>query len=203
MEKIQIASLKGKLYHKRDKIRQKKLQKRRNVEIGENSYGTPVVHFGEIENTKLMIGKFCSIGKNVNVYLGGNHRMDWVTMYPFPAKFDWAENYNNYQTSKGNVVIGNDVWIGSNATILSGIKIGDGAVVGAESVVTKDVPPYAVVAGNPARIVKYRFTQPEIEQFLEIKWWDWPLEKIEHNIQYLLNDEIEQFLERFTNGENE
>lgn len=202
MLKKTIASISGKLYHRRDKVRQKKLQRKSNVEIAENSYGTPIVHFGDVENTKLKIGKFCSIGKNVHVYLGGNHRMDWITMYPFPAKFEWANEYNNYQTSKGNVIIGNDVWIGSEATILSGVTIGDGAVVGAKTVVTKDIPPYAIVVGNPARIVKYRFKQEEIEELLKVKWWEWELEKIEKNIKYLLDDDIELFLERFTNGKN-
>ena len=202
MNKVWIASIKGKLYHKRDKMHQKRLQKKRNVEIGENSYGTPIVHFGEKEQTKLIIGKFCSIGKNVHVYLGGNHRMDWVTMYPFPAKFSWARKYDNYQVSKGDVIIGNDVWIGAGAVILSGISIGDGAVIGAETVVSKDIPPYAVVVGNPMRIVKYRFEKQEIDKLLSIKWWEWGSETVRDNIAYLLNDNIGLFLERFANEEN-
>lgn len=197
MNKVQIASIKGKIYHKLDKHHQKRLQKKRNVRIGRYSYGTPVVHFGEQEGTELVIGKFCSIGKNVHVYLGGNHRMDWITMYPFPAKFDWAKEYREYQVSKGDIKIGNDVWIGADAVILSGVTIGDGAVIGAETVVTKDIPPYAVAVGNPMRIVKYRFEEEKIAKLLEVKWWDWEIEEIEKNISSLLSDDVETFCGRY------
>lgn len=181
----------GKLYHFRDIYKQKKLQQKFNVTIGKYSYGTPVIHFGKLEDKKLVIGKFCSIGKNVHVYLGGNHRTDWITTYPFPAKFTWAKKIQNYRVSKGDVIIGNDVWIGADVTILSGVAIGDGAVIGAGTVVTKDVPPYSMVVGNPGRVVKYRFDKDDVEYLLQLKWWDWDLKEIEDNIKYLLNDDIQ------------
>lgn len=180
----------GKIYHFRDKFKQKRLMKKYNVSIGEYSYGTPNIHFGKLENTKLVIGKFCSIGKGVHVYLGGNHRTDWITTYPFPAKFAWAKGKENYRVSKGNVIIGNDVWIGAGVTILSGVKIGDGAVIGANAVVAKDIPAYAIVVGNPANVVKYRFDESEIAFLEEVKWWDWELDKIQQNIDYLLSRDL-------------
>ena len=122
--------------------------------------------------------------------LGREHRKDWVTTYPFPAFPDvWpeAKDIPGVEISKGDVIIGNDVWICYGATILSGVKIGHGAVIGARAVVTKDVEPYAVVAGNPAREIKKRFTPKQIQKLLDIAWWDWPEEKIRENIKMLCN----------------
>ncbi len=124
------------------------------VEVGDYSYGTPSVwHWGE--GAKLKIGKFCSFAWDINIFLGGEHRPDWISQYPFPAFFTEAYNIKGHPTTKGNIVIGNDVWVGFNATILSGVKIGDGAVIGAGAVVTKDVPDYALVLGSPAKIAEW------------------------------------------------
>jgi len=120
------------------------------------------------EEEGLIIGKYCSIAANVTIMLGGNHRYDWITTYPFSVIWPAYSYIKGHPKSKGFVVIGNDVWIGRNAMIMSGVHIGDGAVVGAGSIITKDVPPYAIVAGNPAKVVRYRFNEDQIERLLRI-----------------------------------
>jgi acetyltransferase-like isoleucine patch superfamily enzyme len=140
---------------------------------------------------------FCSIATNVHIYLGGNHRTDWITTYPFGhihknvfCKF----NGIGHPSTKGDVVIGNDVWIGDNVTIMSGVTIGDGVVIANNSHVIKDADPYTLVGGNPANMIKKRFTEEQIEKLLEIKWWYWSDEKIDKFAPLLCNPEIEQFI---------
>lgn len=167
---------------------------------GSHSYGSVNVRAWGEKNS-YCVGKFCSIADNVTVFLGGNHRVDWISTYPFPAfteEFPGTIGIQDHATSKGNVIIGNDVWIGSHATIMSGVTIGDGAVIGAYSVVAKNVPPYAIVVGNPARIVRYRFDEKTIEQLLKIQWWNWPLEKIKNNARLLCTPSVDIFLQKNT-----
>jgi chloramphenicol O-acetyltransferase type B len=130
----------------------------------------------------------------VKVFLGGEHRTDWVTTFPFTVFSEAGRGIGGHPKSKGNVVIGNDVWIATEAFIMSGVTIGDGAVIGARAVVTKDVPAYAVVAGNPSRIVKFRFDPPTIERLLQVKWWEWEPARIANSMPALLNTDIESFL---------
>jgi len=173
--------------------------KGKNFEIGDYSYGTPTVlpHPGR----KLKIGKFCSIAGGVRIQLGGIHRTNLVTTYPFKAfpekwpreKFLKSEEVR--AISKGDVIIGNDVWIGDGVTILSGVTIGDGAVVGAMAVVTKDVEPYGIVAGNPARTIGKRFDDDTIRKLLEIRWWDWPIGKINDNLEVICSNRISEMLQ--------
>lgn len=118
--------------------------------IGRFTYGSPLVMF-DSPDINLKIGSFCSIAGGVAIFLGGNHRIDYTTTFPFNFVFEEFCGFKGHPASKGDVIIGNDVWIGSCAVILSGVTIGDGAVIGANSIVTKDVEPYSVVAGNPAR----------------------------------------------------
>lgn len=162
-----------------------------NVKVGAFSYGVPMVAMWNADEN-ISIGKFCSISSNVLIMAGGEHRSDWGTTYPFNSLWDEFHYINGHPWSKGDVIIGNDVWIGRGATILSGVTIGDGAVIGTNAVVTKDVPPYAIVAGNPARIVKYRFEQEIIDKFLEMKWWDWNYEHIYDAIPILQSGEIDK-----------
>lgn len=163
------------------------------VQMDAFTYGYPEVRsWGE--GTVLTIGKFCSIADKVAVFLGGEHRSDWVTTYPFSALSDEFSSIQGHPKSKGDVVIGNDVWIASGATILSGVRIGDGAIIGAQAVVGKDVPPYAIVAGNPAAVIKFRFEQPIIDRLLQIKWWDWELEDIKRAVPLLLSTDIAEFI---------
>lgn len=163
--------------------------------IGDYTYGCPNVIF-ENPDANLIIGKYCSIADEVTIFLGGNHRPDWITTYPFNAINEFAEfkNIKGHPATKGDVVIGNDVWIGRNVTILSGVKIGDGAIVAANSVVTKNIEAYEIWGGNPARLIKKRFTTEQINKLLEIRWWDWEDAKIRENIPLMLCDDIDNFL---------
>lgn len=150
-------------------------------------------HFDFIGD-KLIIGKFCMIASDVRFIMNGaNHLTDAISTYPF-AIFggDWsnAMDGKTYPT-KGDTIIGNDVWIGYNATIMAGVKVGDGAIIATNSVVTKDVEPYTVVGGNPAREIKKRFSDEHIKLLLELKWWDWSLEEITENVQILTGNDLE------------
>lgn len=167
-----------------------------NYQIGEYTYGRPkVITFAK--DTRLIIGKFCSIAANVKIVLGADHRMDWVSTYPFPALgkiWPEADGVQGHPTSKGDVVIGNDVWIAEGAVILSGVKIGDGAVIGSQAVVSKDIEPYAVVSGNPARLVKKRFDEDTINKLLQIQWWNWPIERIRKHMRLICSQKMDEFL---------
>ncbi|WMJ81420.1 CatB-related O-acetyltransferase [Clostridium sp. MB40-C1] len=139
---------------------------------------------------KLEIGKFCSIGSGASFILAGNqgHNHKWISAYPFdPEVFSNARN--GFQT-KGDTIIGNDVWIGTESIIMPGVKVGDGAVIGTRSVVTKDVESYTIVGGNPAQLIKKRFADNEIEKLLEIKWWNWSIEKINEALPYICSNNV-------------
>jgi len=168
------------------------------MSIGKYTYGTENlnIHYSD-SGAKLIIGNFCSIAGNINIYLGGNHRTDWVTTYPFGHINQHIFNNFNGQghpATKGDVVIGNDVWIGQNVTIMSGVTIGDGAIIANNSHVVRNVEPYSVVGGNPAKLIKYRFTKEQIEKLLEIKWWDWDDDKINKLSPLLCNENIDDFI---------
>jgi acetyltransferase-like isoleucine patch superfamily enzyme len=146
------------------------------TKIGKHTYGHQTIHIHDFNfRYHVEIGSFCSISSPVDICLGIDHRVDWATTYPFGHHNKELFNKfsgEGYPASKGNVIIGNDVWIGRSVTILSGVVIGDGAVIGCESVVTKDVEPYSVVAGNPAKFKKLRFDKDTIDKLLKYKWWD-------------------------------
>ena len=168
------------------------------MSIGKYTYGTHNlnIHYSN-SSAKLTIGNFCSIAGNINVYLGGNHRTDWVTTYPFGHINNHIfNNFNGegHPATKGDVIIGNDVWIGQNVTIMSGVTIGDGAVIANNSHVVKNVEPYSIVGGNPAKFIKYRFTSEQIQKLLEIKWWNWDDEKINKFTPLLCNKNIDDFI---------
>jgi len=165
------------------------------MEIGKYTYGKPTILWGN-PRAKLIVGKFCSLANTTKVYLGGNHRVDWITTYPFGHinKSIFPYDGKNHPSTNGSVIIGNDVWIADNVTIMSGVRIGDGAVIANNSHVVKDVEPYTLVGGNPAKFIKYRFKQEEIEQLLKIKWWDWDIEKIKENIPLLCSADISTFI---------
>ena len=185
----------------RDNEYTKNVLKARNFEVGDYTYGIPVVR-GQVfhPDIKLKIGKFCSIGGGVMIYLGMLHPVDFVSTYPFPAfPHDWSTakfvkvaDANRY--SKGDVVIGNDVWIADKVIILSGVSIGDGAIIGTGAVVAKDVEPYSIIAGNPARLIRKRFDEETIAKLVEIKWWDWPVEKINKNLNILYSNNVSEML---------
>jgi acetyltransferase-like isoleucine patch superfamily enzyme len=154
------------------------------------------------DDYKVVLGKYNSIGRDCNFFLHANHRPDWVTTSSQllgPVTPEIAEMHMNmgHPSCKGDIVIENDVWIGAKATIMSGVKISNGAIVAANSVVTKDVPPYAIVAGNPGKVVKYRFNDKQIERLLSISWWDWSEEKIRENAMLMWSDNIDNFINKF------
>jgi acetyltransferase-like isoleucine patch superfamily enzyme len=164
--------------------------------IGDHTYGKPRVISWD-EGTTLTIGKYCSIGSNVTIFLGSEHRTDWISTYPFPFLWEDARGIKGHPATKGDVVIGNDVWIGYGTTILSGVEIGDGAAIGAGSVVIKSIPPYAITAGNPTRVIRYRFDEETIERLLKIKWWDWPDHQVRENVKLICSSSIEEFIKEF------
>lgn len=166
----------------------------KNDEIGNFTYGRPRILFRN-NTSKLVIGKFCSISENVKIFLGGNHRVDWISTYPFSDIEEFqniAKNIKGHPSTKGSVIIENDVWIGHGVVILSGIIIENGAVIGANSVVTKNIGPYEVWAGNPAKLVKKRFSDDIIEKLLEYKWWDNNTSRIQKIIPLLCQNKIEK-----------
>lgn len=161
--------------------------------IGRYTYGRPKVRFAG-SGARLIIGRYGSVGDGVEILLGGNHRTEWATTYPFhdyPRLWPEAKDHPGNQVSRGDVIIGHDVWLGSQALILSGVRIGHGAVIGARAVVTKDVPPYGVVAGNPARLLRHRLTEEKIATLLASQWWAWPEADIRRLIPVLMSDRIE------------
>lgn len=165
-------------------------------DIGKGTYSIPgafnVVDWRQ--GTTLRIGRYCSIAHSVKIFLGGEHRTDWVTTYPFPHLWQEASRITGHPSSRGDVVIGNDVWLGYNATILSGVTIGDGAVIGANATVASDIPPYAIAAGNPARVIKKRFDEQTISRLEKLSWWHWPDDKIARMLHLMLSTDINAFL---------
>lgn len=167
--------------------------------IGRHSYGElQVVDFGE--GTKLVMGDYCSTARGSRVLLGGGHRTDWVTTYPFSVMEPTLADVTGHPVSRGDVIIGNDVWIGSDALILSGVTIGDGAVIMARAVVARDVAPYAIVGGTPARETGKRFDDPTIARLLALSWWKWPHERIVNAGRLMLSDDIARFLDAAEQG---
>lgn len=167
------------------------------AEIGEHTYGEPVIRYAQLGH-RFICGRYCSFGPGIQIMLGGEHRHDWVTTYPFPAFAEaWPEaaGLTGHHRGRGNVTVGNDVWVGMSAYIGSGISIGDGAVIAARSVVTKDVPPYAIVGGNPAQLIRYRFAPDVIDRLLEIRWWDWPEERVRTHVPLLLSGDVAAFIQ--------
>lgn len=151
------------------------------VSVGVGTYGLgerTILLFRDED--RVVIGKYCSVAYGVTIVASGEHNYRGVANFPFAAVFNGDINRDTF--TKGTVQIGNDVWIGANATILSGVTIGHGAVVAAGAVVTKPVPPYAVVSGVPARVIKYRFPAETVERLLQIAWWDWNPEVIRENM---------------------
>ena len=181
------------------KDRYAELAQRHGFEFGDYSYGAPDIIVWK-NCGRLTIGRFCSIAAGVRIVLGGDHRVEWVTTYPFSDLVSlWPEaaGIEGHPTTRGDIRIGNDVWIGGPATVLSGVTIGDGAVVATEAVVAKDVPPYAIVAGNPARVIRLRFADDIVDALCRIRWWDWPDDRIHVAAPLLASSGVEAFVAEY------
>ena len=178
---------------------------RPNIEVGDYTYYDDfedvhnfeknVKYHFDFTGDKLIIGKFCMIASGVTFIMNGaNHVTDAISTYPF-AIFggDWSKAMEgrDYPT-KGNTIIGNDVWIGYNATIMAGVQVGDGAIIAANATVVKDVAPYTIAGGNPAAVIKKRFSDEQIATLLKLQWWNWSLEKITANVQKLSGNRVEE-----------
>ncbi len=157
-----------------------------------------VKYLFDFVDDKLIIGKFCMIASDVKFIMNGaNHLTDALSTYPFAIfRNGWESAMERKKyPKKGNINIGNDVWIGYNATIMAGVTIGDGAIIATNSTVIKDVEPYSIVGGNPAKEIKKRFSKEVITKLLELQWWNWDIHKITKNIQNLTDSEIEKIIE--------
>ena len=179
---------------------------RKNISIGDYTYyddpdgaedfEAHVTHHYEFLGDRLVIGKFCAIARGITFIMNGaNHRMNSVTTYPFNIMGHGWEKCTPTLADlplKGDTVVGNDVWIGQDVTVMPGVHIGDGAIIAAESVVTRDIPPYHVAGGNPCRVIRKRFDDALIDYLLALKWWDWDAEKIFCNLEALCSGDLEQ-----------
>ncbi|TWC41364.1 acetyltransferase-like isoleucine patch superfamily enzyme [Pseudomonas sp. SJZ079] len=165
-----------------------------HYQVGVGTYGLPIVHDWQ-EGTTLRIGSYTSIAEQVEIFLGGHHRTEWISTYPFPAMIPEAAEIQGYAVSRGDVLIGSDVWLCSNAVILSGVTVGHGAVIAAGAVVSRDVAPYSIVAGNPARHVRWRFPPEVCAALLEAAWWEWPEQEVFRVSPLLCSDRLDEFLD--------
>ncbi|WP_323737827.1 CatB-related O-acetyltransferase [Candidatus Trichorickettsia mobilis] len=168
-----------------------------------HNFETNVLYLFDFMQDQLIIGKFCQIATAVRFIMNGsNHAMDGISTYPFKVfGKSWTSAAMNV-ISKGDTVVGNDVWIGNSATIMQGIKIGHGAIIGTNALVTKDVEPYTVIGGNPAQVIRKRFDDKTIVFLLQLAWWDWPIEKITENIQAITMGDLE-VLKKLASSKNE
>lgn len=179
---------------------------RSDIEVGDYTYYDDeedaadferrnVLYHYEFVGDKLIIGKFCSLAKDCTFMMNGaNHTFTSFSTYPFAVfKNGWGDGDVEQLKSqtRGDTIVGNDVWIGRSATIMPGVEIGDGAIIGAHAIVGRNVPPYTIVAGNPAREIRKRFDEKTIVELQNIKWWDWPIEKITQNLEAITNADLD------------
>jgi acetyltransferase-like isoleucine patch superfamily enzyme len=169
--------------------------------VGAHTYGQVEIHrWGD--EYRVTIGKFCSLA-HVDFYIGENHRIDWCSTYPFmnfAGNWPTAEGLTGHPSCRGDIRVGNDVWIGDRAMILSGVTIGDGAVVAAGALVTRDVAPYQIVGGNPAKPIRLRFPEEQVRRLLAIRWWDWPDDLIRRHVATLCSGDLAR-LEAIAHGQ--
>lgn len=158
----------------------------------ENFAANNILYHFDFVGDKLIIGKFCQIATGVKFIMNGaNHGLQGFTTYPFRIFGHEFADLPLLSENKGDTIIGNDVWIGNDVTFMPGVTVGDGAIIAAKSVVTKDIAPYTIVGGNPAKLIRQRFSDEVIAKLLELQWWNWTIDKIAANGQYLLNSSVE------------
>jgi acetyltransferase-like isoleucine patch superfamily enzyme len=166
--------------------------------MGKMSYYAPNVVKYEGDSGRVIIGNFASVAPDADFYVGGLHRTEWVSQYGLRAMLGLpGAGEDGFTHGRGDIVVGSDTWVTNGCTVMSGVTIGDGAVVGTKAVVAKDVRPYAIVVGNPAREIRRRFSDEQVDALLRIKWWDWPTEKVKQHIELICSPDIDAFVARF------
>lgn len=174
------------------------------IEVGEFSYyddpddptafeaRNVLYHYGP---EKLVIGKFCALGEGAKFVMNGaNHRMDGPSTYPFPIMGgSWADHFDLITglPGRGDTVVGHDVWLGYGTLVMPGVTIGDGAIVASGSVVTSDIPPYAIAGGNPAKVIRRRYSDTDVDRLLAVSWWNWPLEHLTANVRTIMSGTVD------------
>jgi chloramphenicol O-acetyltransferase type B len=165
------------------------------VTIGRHTHGSFVVNAGRGDRGRVHIGAYCSIAKGVEFTVGGNHRADWVSIYPFRVMWGLPDAWvDGHPRPEQDIFVGSDVWIGADALILPGVRIGDGALVAARAVVANEVRPYAIVGGVPAREIRRRFSDEQIDALLALRWWDWDEERVRAHVDLLCAPDVDALL---------
>jgi len=166
--------------------------------MGNMSYYAPNVVKYTGDSGRVIIGNFASVAPDADFYVGGLHRTEWVSQYGLRAMLALpGAQEDGFTHGRGDIVVGSDTWVTNGVTVMSGVTIGDGAVIGTKAVVARDVRPYAVVVGNPAREIRRRFGDEQVEALLRIRWWDWPTEKVKAHVALLSSPDVDAFIARF------
>ena len=166
--------------------------------MGTMSYYAPNVVKYQGDTGRVIIGNFASVAPDADFYVGGLHRTEWVSQYGLRTMLDLpGAHEDGFTHGRGDIVVGSDTWVTNGCTVMSGVTIGDGAVVGTKAVVAKDVRPYAVVVGNPAREIRRRFSDEQVDALLRIRWWDWPTEQVKQHVELICSPDIDAFIARF------
>ena len=169
--------------------------------MGNMSYYAPNVVKFKGDTGRVIIGNFASVAPDADFYVGGLHRVEWVSLYGLRAMLELPGAYEDgFTHGRGDIVVGSDTWVTNGCTVMSGVTIGDGAVVGTKAVVAKDVRPYAIVVGNPAKEIGRRFSDEQVEALLRIRWWDWPTDVVKEHVNALSSPDIDAFIARFDPG---
>ena len=169
--------------------------------MGNMSYYAPNVIKFKGDTGRVLVGNFASVAPDADFYVGGLHRVEWVSLYGLRAMLELPGAYEDgFTHGRGDIVVGSDTWVTNGCTVMSGVTIGDGAVVGTKAVVAKDVRPYAIVVGNPAKEIGRRFSDEQVEALLRIKWWDWPTELVKERVDALSSPDIDAFIAQFDPG---
>ncbi len=169
--------------------------------MGNMSYYAPNVIKYKGDSGRVIIGNFASVAPDADFYVGGLHRVEWVSLYGLRAMLELPGAYEDgFTHGRGDIVVGSDTWVTNGCTVMSGVTIGDGAVIGTKAVVAKDVRPYAIVVGNPAKEIGRRFSDEQVEALLRIKWWDWPTELVKERVDALSSPDVDAFIAQFDPG---
>jgi acetyltransferase-like isoleucine patch superfamily enzyme len=183
----------GSGFNGRDLVVMRKLQRAGRLTMGAGTYGVPEVFTHMLDTTSLHIGNYSSIG--CTFMLGGGHPPDRVTTYPHRIWMGMeGAGEDGFPAPSADTVVGSDVYAGWRSVLLSGVTVGDGAILAAGCLVTKDVPPFAIVGGNPAKLIRYRFTEEQREALLDIRWWDWPEDEVRAAVPLLAGEDIDAFI---------